>query len=203
MITIAFYVRIILGDSMELEKEVRYKINDEQKEKILLLAAESKKKEQMLDITCGFEGFDSLSKLGYICRVRQKGNKKTLEVKNYSNENECVEETIELDKLSTGVNYLKLIGMKPYLYLCRTREIRKFNDLKVVIDELDLLGDYVEIEYQDSKDSENELQEFRKLIGIINEPADKYGDIVKKLLETDNSFQEKFNDNLEKILVKY
>ena len=188
---------------MELEKEVRYKINDVQKEKIALLTSAGKKKEKMLDITCGFEGFDSLAKLGYICRVRQKGDRKTLEVKNYSNENECIEETIKLDKLSTGVNYLKLIGMKPYLYLYRTREIRTYKDLKIVIDELDLLGDYVEIEYQDSNNAEAELEEFRNLIGIVNEPADKYGDIVKNLLETDAEFQNKFNENLEKILVKY
>ena len=93
--------------------------------------------------------------------------------------------------------------MKPYLYLYRTREIRTYKDLKIVIDELDLLGDYVEIEYQDSNNAEAELEEFRNLIGIVNEPADKYGDIVKNLLETDAEFQNKFNENLEKILVKY
>ena len=44
----------------------------------------------MLDITCGYEGFESYSKYGFICRVRQKGDKITLEVKNYFNKEECL-----------------------------------------------------------------------------------------------------------------
>jgi len=48
--------------------------------------------------------------------------------------------------------------MKPYLYLKRQREVRKFKNLKVFIDEFDLIGDYVEIEYQDCPDVKKELE---------------------------------------------
>ena len=187
---------------MELEKEVRYTIDKKQKDRIIKLTEPLKKRIKMLDITCGYEGFDSYQKYGYICRIRQKGNKKTLEVKNYTNNKECIEQAINLDKVADGVNYLKLIGMKPYLYLNRYREVRKYKGLKIFIDEFDILGDYVEIEYQDSKNEQEELNEFINLINIKSKPCDMYGGIVKERLSSDKEFKKMFLDNLEKILSK-
>lgn len=183
---------------MEIEKEVRYNITDEQLEKIKNITTIFSERTEMLDITCGYEGFESYSKYGFICRIRQKGNKKTLEVKNYSNDNECLEQAIKLDKVVDGVNYLKLIGMEPYLYLKRFREIRTFKNLKIFIDEFDILGNFVEVEYQDSNNEE--LNEFIELINITAEPQDMYGAIVKKRLETELDFKKIFKENLEKIL---
>ena len=60
---------------MQIEKEVRYQIDEEQINKIILNTIPYKEKIEMLDITCGYEGFDSYSKYGFICRVRQKGDK--------------------------------------------------------------------------------------------------------------------------------
>ena len=139
---------------MNLEKEVRYIINNEQRDKILANTEPYKNRVEMLDITCGYDGFDSYDKYGFICRIRQKDNKKTLEVKNYSNSNECLEQTILLENIADGVNYLKLIGMQPYLYLKRFREVRKYKNLKIFIDEFDILETFVEIEYQDSSSTE-------------------------------------------------
>lgn len=185
---------------MELEKEVRYLITKEEKDKIINSTSLLKERTIMLDITCGYDGFDSYSKYGYICRIRQNGNKKTLEVKNYKNKNECVEQAIVLDKVSDGVNYLKLIGMKPYLYLKRYREVRNYKNLKIFIDEFDIIGDYVEVEYQYSVNAKEELDEFMKLIGLNGEEQDMYGGIVKDKLENDSEFKKIFLDNLDKIL---
>ena len=107
------------------------------------------------------------------------GDKKTLEVKNYTNKNECLEQSINLEKVSDGVNYLSLIGMKPYLYLKRFREVRKYNDLKIFIDEFDILGNFVEIEYQDSNNGKEEIRKFKELIDIKGLEQDMYGGIVK------------------------
>lgn len=187
---------------MQIEKEVRYKIDEEQINKIKLNTVDYKEKIEMLDITCGYEGFASYSKCGFICRVRQKGDKKTLEVKNYSNSNECIEQEIKLENVEDGVNYLKLIGMKPYLYLKRFREVRKYKDLKIFIDEFDILGSYVEIEYQESNNSKNQIEEFLNLIGIVGMPQDMYGSIVKEKLEQDLEFKKVFDKKLEKVLTK-
>lgn len=185
---------------MELEKEVRYSISDIDIVKILNYTFPLKEKTKMIDITFGYDGFNSLKKNGYICRVRQKGNKYTLEVKNYKSANECLEQSILLNKLSDGINYLKLINMKPYLYLERNRTVRKYNNLKIFIDEFDILGNYVEIEYQDSLDGINELNKFLDLIGINKEQEGLYGDIVKEKINNDVEFNEKYNKKLNKVL---
>lgn len=187
---------------MELEKEIRFSISKDQIKTILESTIPFSKRQKMLDITCGYYGFDSYTKSGFICRVRQKGDKKTLEVKRYNNENECIEQSIDLKEISDGVNYLKLIGMIPYLYLMRYREIRKYKNLKIFIDEFDILGDFVEIEYQDSDNEKMELKEFIELVNIQSNPEDMYGDIVKKKLETDENFKEIFNEGLNKTLKK-
>lgn len=188
---------------MEKEKEVRYLISKEQIGEIIKNTTPYKEKMEMLDITCGYDGFNSYSKYGFICRIRQKGNNKTLEVKNYINKNECMEQAIKLEKVADGVNYLKLIGMEPYLYLKRTREVRKYKNLKIFIDEFDILGNFVEIEYQDSENEVQEVEEFIKLIEIQGSEQDMYGGIVKDKLESDENFREMFAKGLSKILEKY
>ena len=188
---------------MEKEKEVRYLISEEQKRKIINNTSPYKEKMEMLDITCGYDKFNSYSKYGFICRIRQKGEKKTLEVKKYINKNECIEQSIKLEKVLDGVNYLKLIGMEPYLYLKRMREVRKFKNLKVFIDEFDILGDFVEIEYQDSANEVEELKDFIDLISITGNEQDMYGGIVKDKLENDMNFKKIFEQGLLEILKKY
>ena len=185
---------------MEKEKEVRYKVNKKQIKDIIKNTIPYKEKKEMLDITFGYDGFESLKKHGYICRIRQKEKKVTLEVKNYLNKNECLEQSINLENPEQGANYLKLIGMKPYLYLKRDREIRKYKSLKVFIDEFDILGDFIEIEYQDSNNVKEELNEFLNKFNIDKKEQEKYGDIVKEKLEKDKIFKELFNQELERIL---
>lgn len=188
---------------MEQEKEVRYLISKEQIKKIIKNTTLYKERMEMLDITCGYEGFNSYSKYGFICRIRQKGENKTLEVKKYTNNNECIEQAISLERVSDGVNYLKLIGMQPYLYLKRIREVRKYKNLKIFIDKFDILGNFVEIEYQDSENEVQEVEEFIELIKIQGNKQDMYGGIVKDKLESDENFKEIFDKSLSKILENY
>ena len=54
---------------MEIEKEVRYCISNEQIEIIKKNTDKYKEKTEMWDITCGYEGFESYSKYGFICRT--------------------------------------------------------------------------------------------------------------------------------------
>ena len=51
---------------------------------------------------------------------------------------------------------------------------------KIFFDDIELLGKYIEIEYQDSSDSENELKEFCSLCGIVGDEQPLYGDIINK-----------------------
>ena len=82
--------------------------------------------------------------------------------------------------------------MEPYLVLDRYREVRKYNNLLIFIDEFATIGSYVEIEYQESE--KEEVYKFIELLGLNNEEQDKYGDIVKNLISSD--------DNLKNSMIK-
>ena len=66
---------------MNIEKEVRYLITDEKIKEIINTTTPYKDKQQTLDITFGYNGFESLAKFGFICRIRQKHEKTVLEIK--------------------------------------------------------------------------------------------------------------------------
>lgn len=188
---------------MNIEKEVRYRVTKEQIKQIIGLTTDYKEKVEMLDITFGYNGFYSLSKYGFICRVRQKPNKTTLEVKKLIG-SDWLEQEIKLEKLSDGINYFNLVGMTPYMYLKRFREVRKYNNLKIFIDEIEVVGDFVEIEYQNVPDAEAELNEFLKTVGLQNAPQeDLYGDIIKEQLKVNEQFKKEFNKGLKRIIKKY
>ena len=83
--------------------------------------------------------------------------------------------------------------MEPYLVLDRYREVRKYNDLLIFIDEFDTIGSYIEIEYQES--DKDEAYKFIELLDLDNKEQDKYGDIVKNLISSDDDLKKKWNKN--------
>ena len=83
--------------------------------------------------------------------------------------------------------------MEPYLVLDRYREVRKYNNLLIFIDELDTIGSYIEIEYQES--DKDEAYKFIELLDLDNKEQDKYGDIVKNLISSDDDLKKKWNKN--------
>lgn len=185
---------------MEVEKEVRYLVTDKIWNDVHKKTTPLIEKVHMLDITCGAYGRDSLAKTGKVFRVRQKPNKISLEIKKRTNNNDWIEESIKLESVQQGVNFLHLAGMDPYLYIDREREIRKYNNLKIFFDDIELLGKYIEIEYQDSNNAESELAEFIKLFNIDGEPQPLYGTIINEKYETDPVFKKVFDEKLTNLI---
>lgn len=184
---------------MELEKEVRFLVTNSEWQKALNNSVEFKKRIKMLDITLGSYGRESVAKTGKVFRIRQKPNRITLEIKNRI-DGGWEEEAIVLDSIERGISFLKLAGMEPYLFISRLREIRKYKGLKIFFDDIDLLGKYIEIEFQDSDDAEREVKEFLNLCGITSEPQPLYGEIINEKYYTDNYFRTKFDEYLKNIL---
>ena len=185
---------------MEIEKEYRYKVNETIIQNILKISDILEEKQHQIDLTLGYMGFDSLSKLSYVCCVRQKGEKIWMETKKRNGENSFNETKIDLKNFNSGVDFFKSIGMKPYLYMNRTRQILKYKGLKIFIDNIDMLGDYVEIEVQDVVNPKKIYKEFLELVGIDSNPQPLYGDIFKEKLKDEkflNLFQEKSNEALK------
>ena len=179
-----------------IEKEIRLEVTKDEIKSIKKITKCINKKTRMIDITCGKYGFNSLSKVGYICRIRSKNNSICLEIKNYINDEKCLEKSISINSIKDGLDFFKLLDMEPYLVLDREREIRIYNDLIICIDEFDNdIGNYIEIEYQNS--NKNEVLDFINKLGIKYEPKDKYGDIIKSKIEKSNKFKNKIISLLE------
>ena len=181
---------------MEIEKEVRYAVSDEIWNDVLEGTEEYKQKVQMIDITCGAYGREFYQKTGKVFRVRQKPNKTTLEIKSRTDDGNWLEEAVKLESVKQGLNFLHLAGLDPYLYIERSREVKKYKGLKVFFDDVELLGKYIEIEYQDSEDTEKELEEFIEKFGIVGEPAPLYGTIINQRYDGDEEFRLAFDDKL-------
>ena len=183
----------------ELEKEYRYSVNNKIIENIRKISKVIEKEQYQIDLTFGYDGFESLYKFGYICRIRKKGEKQWLEVKRMQDDSSFIETKIYIDKLKDGIDLFYAIGMKPYMYMIRKREIFKYNNLKIFIDDVDLLGKFVEIEFQDETNKEN-IDNFLKIVGIYSEKMPLYGDIINEKLKNDNNFKKKFDNKLKEIL---
>lgn len=184
---------------MGIEKEVRYKINSKQKDLIIRNTQEIEAKKNTTDLVMGWNGFESLSKYGFICRIRQNSQSIELQAKKLLENNHWEETNIKLENLEQGYNLLKTLKMEPYLYINRNRQVRKYKSLKVFIDEIDLLGDYVELEFQDSSNPDEEIRQFKQDFQVDAEEAKLYGDIFKERIETEKGFKEKFMKRIEEV----
>jgi len=185
---------------MELEKEVRFQVSDETFNRALKFNTNQNPAVQVLDITCGAYGKNSLQKTGMIFRVRQKGEKFSLEIKKRTEDKNWIEESISLPNAEKGLNFLKLAGITPYLYINRMRTSFTYGNLKIDMDDVELLGKFIEIEYQDSIDAEAELESFKTACKISSEPAPLYGNIIFDKQENDPVFNNEYSKKLDEIL---
>lgn len=185
---------------MEIEKEVRYKVNHIQKEEIINKTEMLENASKTVDLVMGWSGFESLDKYGFICRIREKNRRIELQIKKRVNNNEWEESRIKLNSFKDGYDMLKILKMEPYLYINRTRQVRKYRDLKIFLDEIDLLGDYVEIEFQNSKNAEKSINEFINEFKIKDRKEKLYGDIFKEKIDSEEKFKEEFMKKFENFL---
>ena len=118
------------------------------------------------------------------------------EIKNYQNKDECLEKALPINSIRDGLDFFKLLNMEPYLVLDRYREVRKYNNLLIFIDEFDTIGSYIEIEYQES--DKDEAYKFIELLNLDNKEQDKYGDIVRNLIRSDDDLKKKMIKKLER-----
>lgn len=185
---------------MDLEQECRYKIDDEQITRIKAISKVVDEKSEQIDLTLGYAGFESLYKFGYVCRVRKKKDKIWMEVKNKIDDESFHETKVNLNNFQNGVEFFKSIGMKPYMYMRRTREILEYKGLKLFIDDIELLGKFVEIEFQDITNAKEILEDFLKEINITTDKQPLYGDILNNLLKNNEEFKKEYQEKLQKFI---
>ncbi len=183
-----------------LEQEYRYEVSEENIKKIKEICSELETTERQIDLTLGYLGFNSLEKYGYVCRVRQKGNKTWMEIKTRVDDYTFNEVEIPINDFNKGVEFFKAIGMTPYLYMNRSREILEYKNLKIFIDDIELLGKFIEIEFHDVQNASKNIESFLSITKICSEKRPLYGDIFKHKIETNQKFRIEFEEFLDKFL---
>ena len=103
-----------------IEREIRFKIDDEIKSNIINTSELLEESTTCIDLCMGKYGFDSLDKLGYIIRIRNKNGKINMESKRKLENNKWNEASIPLQDIEAGFDFLKNLGLSPYLYINRT-----------------------------------------------------------------------------------
>ena len=79
-----------------LEKEVRYKVDNNSINKIREISRVLEEEQRQIDLTLGFDGFNSLKRYGYVCRIRQKSDKIWMEIKNKMTNNTFSETEVNI-----------------------------------------------------------------------------------------------------------
>ena len=181
-----------------IEREVRYKINDEIKNKVISSSYAVELPNVCVDLCMGKYGFDSLDKLGYIIRLRNQSGKCVMESKKRLEDNSWQEVTVALNSMKEGYDFLENIGLAPYLYINRTREVRRIEMAKIFIDKVDLLGTFIEFELEDGYQFAD-LEDYLDQNGIENKPEKLYGDIFKEKCQNEE-FRIKLDYELNKFL---
>ena len=187
---------------MIIEKEFRYKINEYNIPMIREISSLKEERQEQLDILMGYYGFESLEKLGYICRIRKKHNKISLECKKRTGDSQFTEESIGISSLKQGYNFFASMGLKPYLYIHRYREERSTEDFRLYIDNVDLLGTFLEIEIINIYDKNIylKLKNFLKEIGVENIPQKLYGDLFQDKILNCPNIKEQMLKNIQTLV---
>ena len=123
-----------------------------------------------------------------------------MEIKNRKDNGIFYETKIDIKDFNDGIEFFKALGMKEYMYMKRTREIFDYKGLKIFIDDIELLGKFVEIEFQDVEDAEKLIEEFIKETAIKQIQQPLYGDMLKELIKSDEEFKKKFEKRLNQFI---
>ena len=133
-------------------------------------------------------------------RLRNKSGKCIIDSKKRLDNNSWSEAQLTIPTMKDGYAFLKNIGLQPYLYINRTREIRKIDIAKVYIDDLEILGTFVEFELEEGYEFKD-LEKYLSEIGIENNPEKLYGDIFKERTK-EPEFNEILNNAINDFLMK-
>lgn len=108
-----------------------------------------------------------------VLRIRDTNGKITLTLK-ISEENElsCIEREIVVDNAGQAEKLLNLLGYREVVKVNKKRQKCKLNGLKICLDEVEKLGNFVEVEKMSDEDSskvQEELFQFLETLGISRE----------------------------------
>jgi len=179
---------------MNIEVEIRAKIEnfDKIKETLNKVGVNFIKTENQTDKIFGADKFlDAEHKIiegGLSARIREVDGKSTLEFKEILREKGGIELNCPIANIEIGVKMLKKLDFKEAFTIRKNREVYSYNGFTICLDEVEQLGNFIEIEREIT--SEGEIDETKKeCLGLLEKIAPgaeiekrKYGDLMQELI---------------------
>jgi len=180
---------------MSIEVEIRAKVTDsDQIEKSLeKIGAELVKSELQTDKVFGASKFlDSDHKIiegGISARIREVNGKSRLEFKEILRKKGGIELSCSIPSIEVGEKMLKKLDFEEAFTIKKGRRIYSYNSFTICLDEVEKLGNFIEIEKEVT--TENEIEKTRSgCIGLLEKIAAgakienrKYGDLMQELID--------------------
>lgn len=181
-----------------IEVEIRAKVQDfaSIKKRLEELGAQFLKKEEMSDHIFGrAKDLDSEHKIidgQFSGRIRQKNSKISVEFKEIKRAGAGMEFSSPVSSVETGLNFLEKLDFEKAFVIVKIRETYEYQGFEICLDEVDVLGCFIEIEYPDKTGGDinkafKECKDVLNLIapGAILEPK-KYGDLMQEIINKNN-----------------
>lgn len=181
-----------------IEVEIRARIEDVEKIKNELknIGAKFIKVEKQIDRIFGHPMFLDEDKMitegGLSVRIREVGDKKTLEFKEILRTGGGIEIKSELSSVDVGLKFLNKLEFKEAFTISKSREIYSYKNFTVCLDKVDRIGEFIEIEkmveiFENVNKAREECVKLLKILfpnfQIENR---KYGDLMQEILNKDN-----------------
>ena len=177
---------------IEVEIRARIKNRDELRKKLKEIGAIFDKTEKQVDRIFGNSMFLNSDNMiiegGLSARIREIGDKKTLEFKEIFRQKGGIEIEADLSAVEIGLKFLEKLKFKEAFVVSKLREIYLYDNFTICIDSVDQLGDFIEIEKM-VESEENESQARIECLKLLNDLLPnveienrKYGDLMQEIL---------------------
>ncbi len=182
-----------------IEVEVKARVNhlEDIKKELISLGTKFLRKEKQTDKIFGHPKFlDSNNMIiegGIVPRIRQRGNKIILEFKEICRDKGGFEIKSELINVSLGIELLEKLGFKEAFTISKEREEYSHGNLKICLDSVESLGDFIEIEKMISL-PEKKDEAKQECINLLNKISTelkieslKYGDLIQEKINKEKN----------------
>ena len=177
-----------------IEVEIRAKVQDVAiiKKRLEEIGGRFLKKERMADYIFGrAKDLDQEHKIidgQFSARLRQKNDKISVEFKEIKRAGAGMEFSSPVSSVEAGLNFLEKLDFEKAFTVSKIRETYGCQGFEVCLDDVDVLGYFIEIEHpckadNDKSEALKECENFLSLIApnAILEPK-KYGDLMQEVI---------------------
>lgn len=181
-----------------IEVEIRAKVVDlgQVKNELQKIGVEFVKQEKQTDHIFGREkdldGEHKIIEGRFVARIREKGEKKLIEFKEINRNGVGMEFSSPLANTESGFNFLAKLDFNKSFSIVKNREIYKYQNFEICLDNVEQLGCFIEIECSshDNGDKSEEIKKCQNLMNLIAPNAilesKKYGDLMQELINKNN-----------------